>query len=194
MLINPNHNVTSYPVFPTWVFEHALSLEPRVQRQLLKNVDQLPVDSTHYGWKSQANHLTVPLQKIRQVAGSVFYDTAINHFRIPENCRNIDSINSHIYCIKPGHCSPITVNKLRWYQCAVLLSNHDNTCDIQLNRFDASLHCNLGIVSKDIELIPATYLKIVFWPAYIPWHFTVNNSDKDVYIYTNTFMFKGKNP
>lgn len=181
-------SLNSYPVFPDWVFEGSVTLDDNLGNKLIAGMHKINKTKTDYGWISEKNSLTQSLQRFRQIVGTMFFDHAISQFRLPEKARNIESVDAQVYCIKPGMFTPTIVNRKRWYQSAVFLSSHPDSCNIEMSLFGEKQQVIPKMVMDDIHIIQSEKFKAVFWPAYIPWKFTVNNTSENVLVFTNSFL------
>ena len=181
-------SLNTYPVFPDWVFTGQLS----VQQQDIDSILAQPVElaQTPYGSHTLPGKMTQGIYNLTRLVGSVFYDTAIPHFQLDADWRNIESVDAQILTVKPGKCVPHSVCRHRWYRAAVFLQCAKHSSDIYLEMMDSKLHCNPPGAQDAVHLIKPDNLRMVFWPAHIPWGVTYNQSSSDTVIFTNTFIIK----
>jgi len=172
-------NLDSYPVFPNWVFTGKLQLDQSIVNHLL-----LEIQNDDKGAPS-----TEAFQ-LSQLMGTVFFDTVKSHFRLSKQLQRIESCDPNFISISPGNSLPIRVNRHRWYQGAVFLQSAKGASDIYLDMLDAKLYATPPGVQEYLHTIQAQHLKVVYWPAHLPWALNKNNSDKDTVLFTTAFIIK----
>jgi hypothetical protein len=180
--------LNSYPVFPNWVFTGELL----AQQQDIDNVLTQSADIAHteYGSHTIPGRMNRGIYNLTRLVGSVFYDTAVSHFRLSKDWRNIESVDAQVLTIQPGKCVPHGVSRHRWYRAAAFLKCGAGSSDIYLEMMDSKLHCNPPGAQESMHHIRSENLKIAFWPAHIPWGITYNQSATDTVIFTSTFIIK----
>ena len=184
------NSMNSYPVFPNWIFNGSLPLDNSQIGELISDITKIENIKTVYGFHTKPNTVTPNMYNLTRLLGQSFYDTAISHFRLPKNMRNIESVDPSVLCISPGQNVPVTVNRHRWYQAAVFLSPNSQGSDIYLETFDGKLFSSPPEVQEYTHIIESQQCKMVFWPAHIPWGITTNKGQQNSVIYTTTFIIK----
>lgn len=178
----------TYPVFPNWIFTGQLS----VQQQDIDSILAQPAElvQTVYGSHTLPGRMSQGIYNLTRLVGTVFYDTAVPHFRLDADWRSIESVDAQILTVKPGKCVPHSVNRHRWYRSAAFLQCGKHSSDIYLEIMDSKLHCTPPGAQESVHHIHSDSLKLVFWPAHIPWGITYNQSSTDTVIFTSTFIIK----
>lgn len=190
-----NSSLSSYPVFPNWVFEGELQITETVANSVLADVQSVRGSAnfleTNFGWCTNKNvRLGQNILKLNKLIGSMFYETANSHFRLTPGTKDIQICESWLYGIKPKHCVPQVVIPHRWYQAILFLNAPANGSKLYLETHDLKIYATPpGIQSFDHVIEPAQN-KIVFIPSHLPWGFTPNNSNTDSLIFCNSFIIK----
>ena len=184
------NTLNSYPVFPNWIFTGSLPLDNSQIAELISDVTKIETRKTNYGFHTPPNKVTPHIFSLTRLLGQTFYDTAVAHFRLPGNARNIESVDPQMFCISPGHTVQPVVNRHRWYQAAVFLSPNVQGTDIYLETFDGKLYSTPPEVQEYTHTIESQQCKMAFWPAHIPWGITANLGKQNSVIYTTTFIIK----
>lgn len=183
-------SLTSYPVFPNWVFEGTLPVTEQIMLEIKQDLDKLAVNKTEYGFVTEPNKLNQATFNFNRVVGSLFYDTALAHFQLTPEFQNIESVDSQFHVIRPcGHRS-VVVNRHRWYAGAVFLECDQNSSSVYLDMLDNKLIATPPTVQPYQHHITSKKLKVAFWPAHIPWGFSVNNRKTNDILFTTTFIIK----
>lgn len=178
----------SYPVFPDWVFTGEVMLTKDQSLELIKEAGSIQGNHTDYGFATKAGTLGKSTHGLTNIIGNMFYEETVAHFRLSKEWRNIECVDTQYHSIKPGQSIQHTVNRHRWYQCAMFMDNPGS--DIFLERFDGKLYSTPPGVQEYKHVIKGKQNTVVFWPAYIPWGFTANKSKQNTLIFTATFIIK----
>lgn len=187
--------LTSYPVFPEWVFEGKLELSFDMTKTIIADLEHCKsrgnyVD-TVFGWTTNkhARQSTIGKSMIKasQFVGSVFFDNAVSHFRIKNKQRKLEIPDMWLTGIKPGGLIPQSIEKIRWYQSVLFLQTVDNGSSLYLDLHSSKFHNTPHSVQEVTHYIKPEVNKIVFFPAHIPWGFTPNNSMIENIVLCNNF-------
>lgn len=184
--------MTTYPVFPDWIFTGKMQLEKSDINNILDEVSVIKKQKTHFGFAGVKNSLGKNSQALRKMAGSMFYDNAVSHFRLKGNQLNIESTDAQMISIDPDKCVPASVCRLRWYQSAVFLQCDELSSGLYLDMLDSKLFATPKGVQENMHKIEPEVAKVVFWPAHIPWGFTPNSSKEKTVVLINNFIIKPK--
>lgn len=188
-------SLSSYPVFPDWIFESTLQLDDAIVNSVLADVHNAKSTpayaETNFGWcTNKSVRLGQNVLKLNKLIGSLFYESAISHFRLgPEN-KHIQICESWFYGIKPEHCVPQMIIPHRWYQAVLFLSAPTGASNLYLEMHNSKLYATPAGVQKFDHVIEPHRNKIVFIPAHLPWGFTPNNAVTDTLIFCNSFIIK----
>jgi len=182
-----NSTLSSYPVFPEWVFEGHLQLTPEITKSIISDVEILKTNGNYtdtvFGWTTNKNakqrQIGTNIIKASQFAGSVFFDNAVSHFRMKNKNRKMEIPDIWLYGIKPNGMIPQNVEKVRWYQCVLFLQTFEKGSSLYLDLHSSKLHNTPPNIQEMTHYIHPEPNKIVFFPAHIPWGFTPNNSIAD---------------
>lgn len=187
-----NSSLDSYPVFPNWVFTGQLQLPSDTLNRILTNLPAtLSNESVVETDKDKSDNDTLNLTKLM---GALFYDNVQNHYRLTQENQNIESVNSHFLCIKPTYQMPLKITRNRWYMGAVFLDVDKASSNIYLEMMDSKVYATPIGVQEYTHLIKPEPLKVVFWPAHIPWGLTTNNSNKNSVLFVTTFLINKIQP
>jgi len=184
------NSLTSYPVFPNWVFTGTLHLDNSQVSELVSDITKIQNIKTHYGFHTKPNTVTPNVFNLSRLMGKSFFDNVVSHFRLPKELRTIESVDPQLLSIMPGHSIPQTVNRHRWYQAAVFLTPNVRGTDIYLDMQDSKLYSTPPGVQEYRHTIESEQCKMVFWPAHIPWGISPNLGQQNSIIYTSTFIIK----
>jgi len=185
-------SLDSYPVFPNWVFTGNLQLSPDVLENVLK---ELPTDlSKHNVAKTVKDKVNKDTLNLTKLMGAIFYDNVQNHFRLSANNQNIESVDSHFISVRPTYQLPVSVNRNRWYMGATFLDVDKDSSNIYLEMMDSKVYATPIGVQEYSHVFKAEPLKVVYWPAHIPWGLTVNNSNKNTVMFITTFLINKSQP
>lgn len=143
-----------------------------------------------YGFATPPGKMTQGIYNLTRLVGTMFYDTVVPHFRLTGEQRKIESVDAQIIYVNPGKCVPQSVNRHRWYRSAVFLQSDKKCSNIYLDMMDSKLHCTPPGVQETVHTIQSEYMKMVFWPAHIPWGLTYNKSKAQTVMFTSTFIIK----
>ncbi len=180
--------LASYPVFPNWVFDGTLQVDDATVAELLGEIKLS--QATPYGYATPIGKMTQGVYNLTRLVGTVFYDTVVPHFRLGKEWRNIESVDAQMLHVKPGKCVPHSVSRHRWYRSAAFLQCGPGSSDIYLEMMDSKLHCNPPGAQEHVHTISNEHLRVVYWPAHIPWGLTYNESKRDTIVFTSTFIIK----
>lgn len=187
--------LTSYPVFPEWVFEGTVQLTSEMTRAIVSDVAHCKergnyVD-TSFGWTTnkhaKQSQIGKNMIKASQFVGGLFFDNAVTHFRIKNKQRKLEIPDMWMYGIKPNGMIPQSVEKIRWYQSVLFLQTVDNGSSLYLDLHSAKFHNTPHSVQPVTHYVKPEQNKIVFFPAHIPWGFTPNNSMIETVVLCNNF-------
>lgn len=185
-------SLDSYPVFPNWVFTGKLQLTPDVLSNILKDLPtDLSNDNVQKSVKDKVNADTLNLTKLM---GAIFYDNVQNHFRLSHKNQNIESVDSHFISVKPTYQMPLSINRNRWYMGAAFLDVDKSSSNIYLEMLDSKVYATPIGVQEYTHVIKPEPLKVVYWPAHLPWGLTVNNSNKNTVMFITTFLINKTQP
>lgn len=190
-----NSSMSSYPVFPDWIFESTLQIDESVANAVLADVQLIRgsrnFSKTNFGWCTNRNvRLSDNILKLNKLIGSMFYETVSSHFRLELENRDVQICESWLYGVKPQHCIPQIIVPHRWYQAILFLNNPDNGCKLYLEMHNSKLYSTPEGVQSFEHIVEPFKNKIVFIPAHIPWGFTPNRSNIDNLIFCNSFIIK----
>lgn len=190
MKLTNSTTLSSYPVFPEWVFEGTAQLTPEITRSIINDVDVLKANGNYtdtvFGWTTnkhaRQSQIGKNIVKASQYVGGLFFENAVSHFRFKNKNRKMEIPDIWLYGIKPNGMIPQNVEKVRWYQCVLFLQGVDTGSSLYLDLHSSKLHNTPPNVQETTHYIKAEPNKIVFFPAHIPWGFTPNNSMIDTVV------------
>lgn len=190
MKITTATTLTSYPVFPEWVFEGKLPLAHEITRSIIDDIEIMKTTGNYtdtvFGWttnkNAKQNKIGSNIVRASQYAGSIFYENAVDHFRFKHKNRKMEIPDIWLYGIKPNHMIPQNVEKVRWYQCVVFLQTFENGSSLYLDLHNSKLHNTPPNVQETTHYVTPETNKVVFFPAHIPWGFTPNKSMIDTVV------------
>lgn len=194
-----NSTLSSYPLFPDWVFEGELQITQTVANAVLADVQSVRGTSqfieTSFGWCTDRNvRLSENILKLNKLIGSLFYETATTHFRLTNQQKDIQVCESWLYGIKPKHSVPQLVIPHRWYQAILFLNSPSNGSKLYLELNNSKVYATPPGVQNFHHTIEPGKHKIVFIPSYIPWGFSPNHSEIDSLLFCNSFIIKHHGP
>jgi hypothetical protein len=184
MKIPNTTTLSTYPVFPNWVFEGTVQLTNTMLKSIINDVEVLKESGNYtdtvFGWVTnkrvrQPDH-GKNILKASQYVGGIFLESATNHFRFTNKNRKMEIPDIWLYGIKPNSMIPQSIEKVRWYQSVLFLQTADNGSSLYLDLHDAKFHNTPPNVQETTHYIKPETNKIVFFPAHIPWGFTPNHS------------------
>lgn len=190
-----NSSLSSYPVFPDWVFEGELPIDENAANSVLADVQQVRGSKefveTNFGWCTNRNvRLGQNILKLNKLIGAIFYESALSHYRLTPENRDLQVCESWLYGIKPSHCIPQMIIPHRWYQAILFLNAPEGGSNLYLEMHNSKLYSTPSGVQSFDHIIEPYRNKIVFIPAHIPWGFTPNRSNVDNLIFCNSFIIK----
>lgn len=189
MLQSASMNV--YPVFPNWIFEGEVYLTKDIVESIVHDLNKVPKVKQNYGWCTEKNQITPVLQNLRKLVGNMFYENASAKFNMREKKHlTIESVDAQIFCVAPGHQTQATVSRLRWYQAVTFIKCENNASDISLNLLSDKLHTAPLAFESTTHTLSSQPFKTYFWPAHIPWNFSVNKSTSPTIALVNSFIIK----
>ena len=188
--------MSSYPVFPNWVFEGKVELTKEQRTGCLEHATKLDKVETTFGWATKIGNIQDEMFTLSNLTGQMFFNNVVSHFRLSKEFQGLDSCENQFIMIKPGQCIPPVVNRLRWYNAVVFIEGEDNSHALQLNDFTAKQWQNPSTeIQEYSHIIPFEPNKVIFFPSHIPWGFTSNSSKSNTLIFVcNYFMnhFEGE--
>lgn len=192
-------SLLSYPVFPDWVFEGELQIDNNIANAVLSDVQSVRGSpnfiETSFGWCTDRNiRLGENILKLNKLIGSLFYETAVTHFRLTQQNKDVQVCESWLYGIKPTHSIPQLVIPHRWYQAVLFLNAPVNGSKLYLEMSNSKIYATPPGVQNFQHKIESKQHKIVFFPSHIPWGFLPNNSDADSLVFCNSFIIKHHGP
>lgn len=188
--------LSSYPLFPDWVFEGELQIDNTVTNAVLSEVQVSKTTqyfhNTNFGWITNKNvTLGKNIAKLNSLIGNMFVENAGPHFRIrKQNWTDIEICETWTMGITPTHNYPQSLHRHRWYHSVLFLKAQDKSSNLYFDQYGPKLYSCPPRVQSHEHIVPAKTNKIVFFPAHIPWGFTPNNSDQDCVICCNSFVIK----
>ena len=187
--------LSSYPLFPDWVFEGELQINETMANAVLADVQNVRGSpnflETNFGWCTNRNvRLGQNILKLNKLIGSFFYETATSHFRLGRENNDVQICESWLYGIKPTHCVPQVIIPHRWYQAVLFLNAPIDGPKLYLEMHSSKMYATPPGVQKFEHIIEPFQNKIVFIPAHIPWGFSPNNSNTDALVFCNSFIIK----
>jgi hypothetical protein len=182
--------LSSYPVFPNWVFSGTLQISDEIVEKLITENHEL--DYVDFGSVTKVGKFTQNTLNLTRLIGTVFFDTMVSHFRLTGSQRNIESVDAQLYHVSPAKCVPHSISRHRWYRSVLYLDCDSKSSKIHLPMLDNKAYATPpGVQDYDHYIEPEKF-KIVFWPAHLPWGLTYNHSRKDTVIFSNSFIIKAK--
>lgn len=180
--------MTTYPVFPNWVFEGKLELDNEMKAMVLQQVAAMNKVKLHFGYITKIQAVTDHVYSLSTLASKMFFDNVVNHFALPPGLQNLESCENQLVCIDQGANIPASVNRMRWYQCVVFVEGDDKTSNLYLDCLDAKLYATPDPeVQEYTHFIKYEPWKVVFFPAHIPWGFTPNKSNRKSMFFTHSY-------
>jgi hypothetical protein len=187
--------LSSYPVFPEWVFEGQVQLTPDIIRSILADVETAKETGNYadtvFGWTTnkhaRKNQIGKNIVKASQYVGGLFFDNAVSQFRIKNKERKLEIPDMWLSGVKPGGMVPQSVEKIRWYQSVLFLQTVENGSSLYLDLHSSKFHNTPHSTQEMTHYIAPEPNKIVFFPAHIPWGFTPNHSMIETVVLCNNF-------
>lgn len=181
-------NMVSYPVFPDWVFEGTLDLGTEQKATVMNHVIKMDKVDTHFGWATRLGQLKGEGLKLSNLIGNKFFANVVQHFQLPEKLKNIDITENQFVMIKPGQNVPPSIERFRWYTAVVFFDGDEAGSKLYLDQFNTRVYSTPSPkIQEFTHFIDYAPLKVVFFPAHIPWGFTPNNSNKNCLFFTCSF-------
>lgn len=188
-------SLTSYPVFPEWVFEGKVQLTSEMTKSIMADVahcrERGNYADTTFGWVTNKHakqaHIGKNMVRASQFVGGLFFDNAVTHFRLRNKHRKMEIPDIWMCGIKPNQMIPQSVEKVKWYQSVLFLQTVENGSSLYLDLHSSKLHNTPSNVQEETHFIKPEENKIVFFPAHIPWGFTPNNSMIETVVLCNNF-------
>ena len=181
-------SMSTYPVFPNWVFEGKLELDNEMKAMVLQQVHGMPKVKLHFGYITKIQAVTDHVFNLSSLASKLFFDNVVSHFQLPSGLQNLESCENQLVCVDAGANIPASVNRLRWYQCVVFVEGDDQTSNLYLDCLDSKLYATPDPdVQEYTHFIKYEPWKVVFFPAHIPWGFTPNLSNKKSMFFTHSY-------
>ena len=166
-------SMTTYPVFPNWVFEGKLELDNEAKAMILQQVYSMHKVKLHFGYVTKIQEIQSHLLTLSTLCSNMFFNNVVTHFRLPQGLQNFESCENQLVCVDAGCNVPASVNRLRWYQCVVFVEGDDSTSNLYMDTLDSN-----------------EPWKIVFFPAHIPWGFTPNQSSKKAMFFSHSYHMR----
>lgn len=183
-----SNNMKTYPVFPDWVFEGHLDVTKEQRATIINHVIKMKKVDTNFGWATQIGQLKGEAFKTSKLVGSKFSDSVVKHFDLPEKLKNIDVTENQFIMIKPGCIVPPSIERYRWYTAVVFFDGDAAGSKLYFDTFGTKLYSTPSYkIQQFNHFIDFEPMKIVFFPAHIPWGFTPNNSNKNCLYFTCSF-------
>ena len=181
-------SMSTYPVFPNWVFEGKLELDNEMKAMILQQVASMQKVRLHFGYITKIQQVKDSVYTLSQLSSKMFFDNVVSHFRLPPGLQNLESCENQLVCIDQGHNIPASVNRMRWYQCVVFVEGDNESSNLYLDTFDSKLYATPDPdVQEYTHFIGYEPWKIVFFPAHLPWGFTPNNSKRKAMFFTHSY-------
>ena len=182
--------MTSYPVFPDWVFEGKLELSADQRTEVLQHATNLKKQDTTFGWATQLGPIQNEMFTLSNLTGQMFFNNVVPHFRLGKIFQGIDSCENQFIMIKPGQCVPPVVNRLRWYNAVAFIQGDEGSPALQLHNFTAKHWQNpADEIQEYSHIIEFEQNKVIFFPSHLPWGFTTNSTKSNSLFYVcNYFM------
>lgn len=188
-------SLSSYPVFPDWVFEGQLEIDNNIIQSIINELKTLrnsnALAETNFGWVT--NKSIMPGQnifKLNKLVHTVFVNNVSSHYRLgPENAQ-IEICETWIAGIKQGHTYPTTLERHRWYQGVLYLQADAASSKLFFDQFNSKLYSTPVGVQPYTHYVEPAQNKIVFFPAHLPWGFTPNNSSPNTIALCCSFIIK----
>jgi hypothetical protein len=176
------------------MFTSKIHITEDQRQRILQEARTSPKTHSHYGFETAKDSLGKDLSGLRNHLSNTFFTNAIAHFSIDNERFTTQSCDGRVISVNPGHgLSPDTPIK-RWYQCVAFLDVGDLGCKLELRREDMRMHTTPRGIEMPMRIFKPNILDVYYWPAYIPWGLTVNNSERDTVLFTNTFTFVKATP
>jgi hypothetical protein len=180
--------MTSYALFPDWVFEGTLSLDTEQKAVIMNHATKMEKADTHFGWITKRGQLKGEALKLSNIIGNMFFDNVVNHFQTPAFLRNIDITENQFVMIKPNCAVPISIERYRWYTAVVFMDGDPDGSQLYFDQISTKLYATPSPkIQEFTHYVEYAPLKVVFFPSHIPWGFTPNKSNKNCLYFTCSF-------
>lgn len=180
--------LSSYPIFPNWVFTGTLQISNDMVDKVL--LDHHHLEHGNFGAATTVGKFTQNTLNLTRLLGTVFFDTVVSHYRLSGSQCNIESVDAQLMFISPGKCVQHSVSRHRWYKSVLYLDCDRKSSKVHLPMLDSKAYATPpGVQDYDHYIDPGKH-KIAFWPGHLPWGLTHNHSSKDTVIFTNSFIIK----
>ena len=189
-------SMSSYPVFPDWVFEGELPIDDNIVNSVLSEIqlhkETNNVQNANFGWISNKHVLlgnnTI---KLNSLIGNMFVNNVTPHFRLSKELTNrVQICESWFLGIKPTYNFPHDIHRHRWYHSVLFLKANKQSSNLFFDQHGTKLYSSPPGVQPYEHVIKSNQNKIVFFPAHLPWGFTPNHSSSDTIIFCNSFIIK----
>lgn len=188
-------SLTSYPVFPDWVFEGRLEIDDHMTDSILSDIKSVKNSSnvfteTNFGWIT--NKSIIPgknMLNINRLIHSLFVNNISAHYQLADE-NNIELCDTWALGITKSHIAPVNVERHRWYQSVLYLQADDNSSTLYFDQFGPKLYSTPIGVQPYTHYIKPEKNKIIFFPAHLPWGFTPNASNANTILLCTSFIIK----
>jgi len=133
-------SMSTYPVFPNWVFEGKLELDNEMKAMVLQQFANMHKVKLHFGHITKIQKVTDSVFSLSQLCSKMFFDNVVNHFQLPAGLQNLESCENQLVCIDSGMNIPASINRMRWYQCVVFVEGDETTSNLYLDSLDTKLY------------------------------------------------------
>ena len=180
--------MTPYTIFPEWVFDGKLEIAEEQRRSLIQYVHKMPRIDTHSGWTTKFAVMKDQLLSTSNLVGNMFFQNVVSHFSLPDKLRDISVTDNQFTMVKPGHCVPAHIVRMRWYTGVLFLDGGKNGSQLYFDPMDKKMYATPSpLIQEFTHFIEYRPLRMVFFPAHMPWGFTPNNSEIPSLFYTFSF-------
>lgn len=180
--------MTPYTVFPEWVFDGKLEIIEEQRRSLIQYASSLPRIDTHSGWTTKFAHMKDQLLTASNLVGNMFFQNVVSYYALPDKLRDISVTDSQFTMVKPGATVPAHIVRMRWYTGVLMLDGGKGGSQLYLDPMDKKMYATPSpLIQEFTHFIEYQPLRLVFFPAHIPWGFTPNQSEVNSLFYTFSF-------
>jgi hypothetical protein len=180
--------MTPYTVFPDWVFNGKLEINEEQRKSLINYASTLDKIETHSGWTTKFAHMKGQLLTASNLVGNMFFQNVVSHFALPEKLKDITVTDSQFTFVRPGANVPAHIVRMRWYTGVLFLDGAAGGSNLYLDPMNTKMYATPSpLIQEFTHFIDYQPMKLVFFPAHIPWGFTPNNSQMGSMFYTFSF-------
>lgn len=185
----PSNPTETIPLFPEWVFKTRIGVTEEHVNRVLSEMPKIPAKREDYGFITPKSKVGPGGLNLAKLMAASFQSLVETRFQLSQpHVANLESVDYQFMAVAPLCKTPAQVNRLRWYNGALILKKAQMGSDLCIENFGTSLQTVPFGVQSPRHTVELKELDVVFWPAQHPWHFTVNAANSDFLAFVSTFI------